>query len=104
MKTCSCTVRPQILAPRKCRPAGLTTLEFVGCLLAVVGGAWIGALYLGVNVKHVAYSALSESRLLEKVPKDWRPGADDGQVVTREELATALHEELGTLRNQICAL
>jgi hypothetical protein len=72
--------------------------------MAVVGGAWLGALYLGVDVKHMAYSALNESKLLEKVPKDWRPAADDGQVVTREELATALHEELGTLRNQICAL
>jgi hypothetical protein len=83
---------------------GLTTLEFVGCLMAVVGGAWLGALYLGVDVKHVAYSALNESHLLEKMPKDWRPDPAEGQVVTREELASTLHEELGTLRNQISAL
>jgi hypothetical protein len=104
MTMCKRAVRSQLGAAEKSGRAGLTTLEFVGCLMAVVGGAWLGALYLGVDVKHVTYSALSDAHILEKMPKDWRPGADDGQVVTREELATALHEELGTLRNQICAL
>jgi hypothetical protein len=104
MAMCKHGIGLRSLPPNSNGRAGLTTLEFVGCLIAVVGGAWLGALYLGVNVKHVAYSALNDSHILEKMPKDWRPAADDGQVVTREELATALHEELGTLRNQICAL
>ncbi len=104
MTMCKRAVRSQLRPPKKSGRAGLTTLEFIGCLMAVVGGAWLGALYLGVNVKHVAYSALSESRLLEKVPKDWRPAPLEGQNVTREELATTLHEELGTLRNQISSL
>lgn len=84
--------------------AGLTTLEFVGCLIAVVGGAWLGALYLGVNVKSVAYTALRESQLLDKVPKQWQPAPPTDQVVTREQLVETLHEELGTLRNQISSL
>jgi hypothetical protein len=83
---------------------GLTTLEFVGCLIAVVGGAWLGALYLGVNVKNVAYTALRESQLLDKVPKQWQPAPAENQVVTREELVATLHEELGSLRNQISSL
>ncbi|HEX3601673.1 MAG TPA: hypothetical protein VHU84_16085 [Lacipirellulaceae bacterium] len=83
---------------------GLTTLEFMGCLIAVVGGAWLGALYLGVDVKTAAYTALSQSQLLNKMPKEWRPDAPQDKVVTREQLVTALHEELGTLRNQITAL
>ena len=84
--------------------AGLTALEFVGCLIAVVGGAWLGALYLGVDVKNVAYTALRESQLLDKVPKQWRPAPPLNQTVTREELVATLHEELGSLRNQISSL
>jgi hypothetical protein len=83
---------------------GLTALEFVGCLIAVVGGAWLGALYLGVDVKNVAYSALRDSQLLDKVPKQWQPAPSQNQVVTREELVATLHEELGSLRNQISSL
>jgi hypothetical protein len=84
--------------------AGLTTLEFVGCFIAVVGGAWLGAVYLGVNVKSVAYTALHESQLLYKVPKQWQPAPPKDLVVTREELVATLHEELGSLRNQISSL
>jgi hypothetical protein len=82
----------------------LTTLEFVGCLIAVVGGAWLGALYLGVNVKSLAYTTLRDSQLLEKVPKQWQPAPPKDQVVTREELVATLHEELGSLRTQISSL
>jgi hypothetical protein len=89
--------------PQRDTRAGLTTLEFIGCLIAVVGGAWLGALYLGVNVKNVAYTALRESQLLDKVPKQWQPAPTE-QVVTREELVATLHEELGSLRNQISFL
>ena len=93
------------VTPRRCRrPAGLTTLEFVGCLIAVVGGAWIGALYLGVDVKNVAYTTLSESKLLDKLPANWRPAGPQDQVETREQLVATLNEELGSLRSQITAL
>ena len=90
--------------PRCQRRAGLTTLEFIGCLIAVVGGAWLGALYLGVDVKNVAYTALSESELLDKVPADWRPEGPQDKAMTREQLVTTLREELGSLRTQITAL
>src|SRR3970282_808214 len=49
---------------------GLSVLEFVGCLIALVGGVWLGAIYLGIDVHRVAYVALSESELMEKVPED----------------------------------
>ena len=61
-------------------------------------------MYLGVDVRHVAYTALSESQLLDKVPPDLRPPAPNDKGMTREQLLTTLHEELGSLRNQITAL
>ena len=90
--------------PRRRSRAGLTVLEFAGCLIAVVGGAWLGALYLGVDVKNVAYMALSQSELLDKVPAEWRPEGPQNKAMTREQLVTTLREELGSLRTEITAL
>jgi hypothetical protein len=84
------------------RRGGLTTLEFAGCVTAVLGGAWIGAMYLGVNLEHLAHSALVQAQLLEKVPAEWRPKAPN--VVTREQLVSTLRKELGSLRSEILAL
>jgi hypothetical protein len=86
--------------------AGLSALEFLGCLLAVLGGAWLGAMYLGIDLHHVAYVALSESDLLEKVPEDWRPEApaDAHGAKTSAELAQAVQNELSSLRGEIVAL
>jgi hypothetical protein len=81
---------------------GLTTLEFVGCFTAVLGGLWIGAMYFGVNVEHLAHSALVQAQLLEKVPAEWRPKGPN--VVTREQLVSTLRKELGSLRSEILAL
>src|SRR5262245_50140957 len=88
------------------RPArgGLTILEFTGCLIAVVGGLWLGAMYLGVDVKKATYTALSDSQLLEKLPEGWRPEPPKDKAMTREQLLTTLREELGTLRTEITAL
>lgn len=86
------------------RHHGLTSLEFLGCLVALVGGAYLGALYLGVDVKHLAYDALSESQLLDKVPAQLRPTPPAEKAMTREQLVTTLREELGSLRNQISVL
>jgi hypothetical protein len=78
-------------------------LEFVGCVIAVVGGIWLGAIYLGVDVRHIAYTALSEAELLDKVPANLRPpGPQDG--VTREQLVATLREELGSLKSEISNL
>jgi hypothetical protein len=84
--------------------SGLTVLEFVGCVIAVLGGAWIGALFLGINVQHVAHTALHQAQLLEKVPPQWRPEGPQQNAVTREQLVTTLRKELGTLRSEIQAL
>src|SRR3954465_3509640 len=93
------------LTDHKCRRrSGLTILEFSACMFAVVGGAWLGALYLGVDVRHLAYSALSQAKLLDKMPSEFRPLDANEKVMTREQLLTTLHEELGSLRNQITTL
>jgi hypothetical protein len=86
------------------RRKGLTTLEFVGCIVAVVGGAYLGALYLGVDVEKAAYTALNESQLLDKVPEQWRPEGPKDKTMTREQLVSTLREELGTLRTELTAL
>ena len=83
---------------------GLTILEFAACFIAVVGGAWLGAVCLGVDVRKLAFTALNESKLLDKMPADLRPVDPNEKVVTREQLLTTLHEELGSLRNQINVL
>jgi hypothetical protein len=83
---------------------GLTILEFVACTTALVGGAWLGALYLGVDVRHLAFSFLSQAQLLDKMPAELRPVDPNEKVMTREQLLTTLHEELGSLRNQITSL
>jgi hypothetical protein len=79
-------------------------LEFLACTIAVVGGAWLGALYLGVDVRHLAFSALNQAQLLDKMPAELRPVDPSQKVMTREQLLTTLHEELGSLRNQITSL
>jgi hypothetical protein len=84
--------------------AGLSVLEFVGCVMAVVGGAWLGALCLGIDVRHVAYIALAEAELLETVPENWRPAGPEKNQMTREQLVTTLREELDVLRSEITAL
>src|SRR3954464_545928 len=87
---------------RRC--CGLTILEFIACTTALVGGAWLGALYLGVDIRHLAVTALSQAQLLDKMPPELRPVDPNEKVMTREQLLTTLHEELGSLRNQITSL
>jgi hypothetical protein len=84
--------------------AGLSILEFLACTVAVIGGAWLGALYLGVDVKQLTYTALSDAHLLDKVPPSLRPADPNSENINREQLRASLHNELGSLRNQIAAL
>lgn len=86
----------------RCR--GLTALEFLGCLMALCGGVWLGAFYLGINIQHIAYDALDQAQILEKVPQNFRPEAPPEKTMTREQLVTTLRAELGSLRNQIAVL
>ena len=83
---------------------GLTVLEFLGCVIAVVGGVWLGALYLGVDVRHVAHTALAQTELLDKVPAEWRPTGPGDAGMTREQLVATLREELGILREDLASL
>ena len=55
------------------RRIGLSYAELLGCLVAVVGGLWIGANYLGINLQKAAFVALDEAQVLEQIPEDWRP-------------------------------
>lgn len=99
------SIRSSIALPRRAHlRAGLSALEFMGCLIAVVGGAWLGAIYLGVDVNKVAYTALAQSDLLEKVPEGWRPAGPADKTVTQEQLVTTLREELGSLKTEITSL
>jgi hypothetical protein len=84
--------------------AGLSVLEFVGCVIAVVGGIWLGAIYLGVDLRRVAHEALTDTELLEKVPENWRPVGAEEEHVTREQLVATLREELSGLRTEISSL
>lgn len=47
-----------------CR-CGITFLEVLGCMVAMVGGVFLGAAYLGVDVKDMAIAGLRQSGLLE---------------------------------------
>ncbi|MEN0110154.1 MAG: hypothetical protein AAF805_05485 [Planctomycetota bacterium] len=65
-----------VLARRPRR--GLSKLELLTCLVAVGGGVWIGANYLGVDLEGAAFVALDETQLLDQVPEEWRPSDPDG--------------------------
>ncbi len=97
------SVISQITRQRQYR-AGLSILEFFACATAVVGGAWLGALYLGVDVNQLTYTTLSEAHLLDKLPAKLRPADPNAKTANREQLLTSLHDELGSLRNQIADL
>lgn len=88
--------------------SGLSLLEFIGCMIALVGGAWLGAIYLGINVHHIAYSALEEADLLETIPEKWRPDAPAGhdkfRGMNREELVASLRKEMVALRDELATL
>ncbi len=84
---------------------GLSVLEFIGCLMALVGGVWLGAVYLGVDVRHVAYVALAESEWMDKVPEQWRPAEPATKnAPSSAELAASVQNELVALRHEVTAL
>jgi hypothetical protein len=88
--------------------SGLSLLEFLGCTIALVGGAWLGAIYLGINVNHLTYTALEEADLLDSMPEKLRPAAPSGsdklRGLSRQQLVTSLRDELVALRNEITSL
>jgi hypothetical protein len=65
---------------------------------------WLGAVYLGVDVRHLAHRVLDEAQLLESIPPEWRPPGPKDNALTREQVAAMLRKELGSLRSEIVAL
>jgi hypothetical protein len=45
---------------------GVSALEFIGCASAMIGGVFLGSLYLGVDVKEMAYCALEHAQVIDK--------------------------------------
>jgi hypothetical protein len=43
---------------------GLSFVEFVGCLLAMIGGVLLGSLYLGVDVQKMAVGVLEQAQVI----------------------------------------
>jgi hypothetical protein len=105
LELCLANDRTSRVRTAKLRRTGLSVLEFIGCLMALVGGVWLGAVYLGVDVRHVAYVALADSELLEKVPENWRPIEPVSEnAPSQKELAESVQNELVALRHEITAL
>lgn len=84
---------------------GLSVLEFIGCLMALVGGIWLGAIYLGIDLHRVAFVALTESKLINQVPESWRPATPESEKTPNQaELAASVQNELAALRGEITSL
>lgn len=83
---------------------GISAVELIGCLFAVVGGIYIGAVYTGVNLEHAAHDALVRSELLESVPERWRPRSGEPTKAEQAMAESALRDELAALRKDIEAL
>ena len=74
-------------------------------MMALIGGLWLGAIYLGIDVRHVAYLALAESNLMEKVPENMRPEVPESERgPSQAELAKSVQNELVALRHEITSL
>jgi len=90
--------------PRRGRRNGLSFLEFIGYLIAVVGGAWLGAIYLGVDMRQLAHAALSQAELLDNIPATWRPALTKEGAETSEPGAPTTKDEIEALRDEISSL
>ncbi len=83
-------------APARCRAArrrGLSILEFFGCMTAMVGGALLGSLYLGVDVKALTYTALEKAQIIDPQPT---PAAGDNADAATAKPETATPSETPT--------
>lgn len=90
---------------------GFSKFELLGCLVAVAGGLWIGASFLGVDLNGAAYQALDETELLTQIPEEWRPENPDcpnGDCPDPAEIRAAeraeLRSELDELRYEVARL
>lgn len=91
--------------------AGWSYLQVVACLVSAAAGVWLGARYLGVHVEDLAYTALDESTVLEKLPEQWRPEPPptlvrDAEQERRkaEQLTDELRQDLKQLEQEVASL
>jgi hypothetical protein len=77
---------PGLLAVR-----GVSILEFVGCLSAMAGGVVLGSMYLGVNVKEMAYAALEHAHVVQP-----RRQMKEGEKLTEPQAAPRASEAPST--------
>ena len=84
---------------------GASLLEIIGCVLAVAVGVWLGARFLGLDLHAAAYTALSETEILEKLPEDLQLTPPPGmEPLSPQEQAVALSAELDELRKEVAQL
>jgi hypothetical protein len=87
--------------PVFCGRRGVSILEFVGCLIALCGGAVLGMVYLGVDVQTLAVETLEKADIA--VPQLWGRGesvvadvgvadAGAGEIRTEDSLEVAGEE------------
>lgn len=68
---------------------GVSLLEFLGCLSALAGGLILGSLYLGVDVKEMAFVVLEKAHVVEARPKpSQRAGRSPSPAPTAVSIAT----------------
>ncbi|MEO0530321.1 MAG: hypothetical protein AAF266_07045 [Planctomycetota bacterium] len=91
--------------------SGISKIELITCLLAVAGGVWIGAQYVGLDLQGAAYQALDETELLTQIPTEWRPvnpECPDGDCPSEADLRRVeeqrLQAELEELRYEVARL
>jgi hypothetical protein len=78
---------------REMRVRGISVLEFTGCFAALVGGVFLGSMYLGVNVKELAYTALERGHIIEtRRPAQSSTAASDAQLAAANAAGTPAAE------------
>ncbi len=56
--------------------SGMSIVEFVACLSAMVGGVILGSLYLGVDVKQMGLAVLKQARLVDATSEPTEAATD----------------------------
>ncbi|MEM9186135.1 MAG: hypothetical protein AAGB00_06510 [Planctomycetota bacterium] len=91
---------PRVTARRR---AGASVIQLLACVVAIGGGVWLGAEYMGVKLSDLAYTALDETAMLDKVPESWRPELSECPIGECPE-KTAPDEHTAELRSELESL
>ncbi|MEQ8210443.1 MAG: hypothetical protein RH917_11480 [Lacipirellulaceae bacterium] len=89
------TSNPTNRFPRSAPRRGLSFFEFTGCFVAVIVGAVLGAMYLGVDVKGIALSVLEKTELIEPTGEESVAGVESTEIeqpVVAGDASTTLAE------------